>query len=231
MHQAGFTDQILSLTIGQIMLSLKTNFGEHFIADYFPTQMTPDQFANTFDGLLQYGTLRKRTIEDQFPTAKWKQITLNVTKDRLPLSYIGHCFGKDSLKKLFQMGIQVHYGKYPEDFPFLTPEHHHKHPKAREMQDIPLVHLERRKNVPGAEFFDQLDILYFINQETHIFSDVCDGVCIKVLKNETNQWIAGKPGCWWIPPVRLFYASKTLQTKLNNDKILEVYCISQFNPL
>lgn len=226
-HQAGFSDQNLSLRIGQILLSLKTNFGEQFVTDYFPPQITPAQFATIFESLIEYASLRKKTIEDQFGTPKWKQIILNITKHGLNLSYIAHSFGKDTLKKLIEMGIQVHYGKYPEAFPFLTPDHHHIHPKAREMPDnqIPLVHLERRKNVPDADFFDQLDVLYHINQETRIFSEVCEGVCIKVLKNETNQWIAGKPGCWWIPPPRLFVAAKTLQSKLDKDKIIEVYCI------
>ena len=223
-EQSGFVDQIKSLPIAEIMNSLLTNFGQHFMEEYFPARIEPMAFATTFDHLITYGALGKKTINDEFGTALWKQVVSNIKQGNVPISFIARRYGKDALNIVLQMGIQIHHGKYPEAFPFLSPDHHHTHPRAEEMitKSMPLVHLERSRNVQGAEFFETFDVLYYINAETHIFSDVMQGHCMRAKPN-AQQYKPGEPGCWWIPPARLFVAAKLTQGPLSSKRIFEVF--------
>jgi hypothetical protein len=103
----------------------------------------------------------------------------------------------------------------------LTPGHHQIHPEAEKFAAIPVIHLQKKRNVPGAQFYDGFDVMYFSNQKTHLFSDILEGHLCRAAPGP-EQYVAGEPGCWWIQPIKLFVANKEQVTRLDTDKILQV---------
>jgi len=229
-HNVGFTDDINTLTITDLKINLKSNLGDEFVQTHFPTSKSPADIANTFEMLLEYGTLKKKTIQDEYASTKFRQIIQNIKNGNVDFTELAKHYGIKACETVFKEGFTVTYGKYPTDFPFLTPGHHQIHPNAEKVAGIPVIHLQKKRNVPGAQFYDSFDVMYFSNQKTHLFSDVLEGHLCRAAPGP-EQYVAGEPGCWWIQPVNLFIANKQQVTRLDTDKILQVPYISMaFSP-
>ncbi len=212
------------------MSNLQKIFGDEFMKEHF-TSVTTAQFSDTFQILLSYGSLRKKKLSDEYNTLKFKTMINNIKTRNWDLTSIANQYGMEAAEQLFKEGIQVTYGKFPQTFPHIQPTHNQYPTMAEKYTGYPIIHLQKVRNIPNAEFYNSFDIMYWANLKTHIFSDTLNGELCRSGDAEREYTLA-PPGCWWIQPIHLFSAAKTKPSaNLDADVILQVISSSTFNSL
>ncbi len=74
----GFSDQIQSRPIAEILNTILRTFGQELVDKHFQQPVTPADFAHTFEMLLTYGCLKKKSIFDVVHTNKFKEVIYNI---------------------------------------------------------------------------------------------------------------------------------------------------------
>eukprot|EP00291_Cryptomonas_curvata_P024441 CAMPEP_0172157106 /NCGR_PEP_ID=MMETSP1050-20130122/3598_1 /TAXON_ID=233186 /ORGANISM="Cryptomonas curvata, Strain CCAP979/52" /LENGTH=269 /DNA_ID=CAMNT_0012826281 /DNA_START=831 /DNA_END=1640 /DNA_ORIENTATION=- len=193
-----FAAQLQQIGINQHSLSLPFDVLMHNINEYKGSEFVQTRFKEgkdkhtALENILRVNMLRKKTIDEQCNNVQFKDALNQVKLSNWPFSVLETKFhmGQELLKYCSEVKI----GKFPRDYPDITPEHNIYPPT--DMHNDTLIFL-RKKQMEGT--LKGFDVLYHTNRITHMYSDVLSGACCNSMKIPgAADYAPHIPGCWWI---------------------------------
>ena len=224
----GFSTTAHTIPLQNVIANIKKEHGDAFITTHF-LHKGPAECGDVLEALILHNLLRPKTIQDIFRSDEFETTINNIKLKNSSKSWdfaaIAKFHGKKVCEAVFKSGMRITYGDFPTAFPTIVPGHNQYPEYARDYNEKPMIQVQRRTDVPDAEFFDKLnfDPIYYANQNSRLFSTILKAKLNHAARIEGQQYTRVPPGCWWIDPVNLLNASKLpITTPLNADKIAQV---------
>ena len=165
----GISDTKTTLPLKEILSNISVSKGATFFTKYFGKATNPT--GKILEALFTHNLLRPRQLDEEFGSEKFDQVLHNVKDKNWKLTAFDSTYGPKSTEFMFKHCIIVQHGVFPQAFPTTTPGHYLYPERPEKHNGFPTIMLQKNIHT-GNKLLDSLDIMYLLNNETHILREM-----------------------------------------------------------